>query len=159
MIKNTVSNFATIAAAIIFAFGINSAHAGVVTSSLDDGSLGSLREIIANGAIGETITFDPSLKGKTITLTNGQLVLAKNVQIVGPGASLLKISGNNASRVFWVNTGVTATISGLTIANGNPLGATGPTRPISRVRYATLAVPMTSISHRKLVLTTAPGSA
>jgi autotransporter-associated beta strand protein len=121
MIQNTVRKFASIGAVIILTLGASfgQAQAGVVTNFLDDGSLGTLRQVIANAASGETITFAPSLSGKTIILTSGQLVLAKNVQIAGPGAANLKISGNNASRVFYVANGITATISGLTIANGN----------------------------------------
>ena len=117
MIKNTVCNFASIGAVILLTFG--PAQAGVVTSASDDVSLASLRGIINNAEKDEIITFDPSLNGKTITLTNGQLVLTKNVQIVGPGANLLKISGGGVSRVFNVANGVVAAISGLTIANGN----------------------------------------
>jgi hypothetical protein len=41
------------------------------------------------------------------------------VTIQGPGASLLTVSGGNSSRVFEVAPNVTATISGLTITQGN----------------------------------------
>ena len=39
--------------------------------------------------------------------------------ITGPGADKLSISGNNLTRVFQENAGVTATLSGLTITGGN----------------------------------------
>jgi hypothetical protein len=68
-----------------------------------------------------TITFDPSLAGQTITLTDGELALTDTTgttTITGLGAGPLTISGNHASRVFNISTGVTADISGLTIANG-----------------------------------------
>lgn len=41
------------------------------------------------------------------------------MNIVGPGANLLTVSGNNASRVFNIGSGnFNVSISGLTIANG-----------------------------------------
>ena len=58
----------------------------------------------------------------TITLSNGVLELSNATYattIDGPGANLLSISGNNASQVFQVDGGVTASISGLTITGGN----------------------------------------
>src|SRR5262249_5225258 len=38
--------------------------------------------------------------------------------IAGPGANVLSVSGNNASRVFEVFAGATASINGLTISSG-----------------------------------------
>ncbi len=69
-----------------------------------------------------TIQFDPLLSGGTITLSNGPLELSNTtdtITISGPGAGQLTVSGNNASTVFVVDSGVTADISGLTIADGN----------------------------------------
>ena len=87
-----------------------------VTNNNDSGA-GSLRLAIADVGIGEEITFADNVTG-TITLTTGQLSISKNLTITGPGADILTISGNNASRVFNIGSGVTVTISGLTIANG-----------------------------------------
>src|SRR5262249_37845014 len=88
-----------------------------VTNLLDSGD-GSLRAEIAAAASGDTIVFDPSLKG-TITLTSGELAVATNLTIQGPGAGTLTVSGNNAQRGFHVLPNANVTISGLTIANGN----------------------------------------
>ncbi len=80
-----------------------------VTNSEDSGP-GSLRQAVldANGAAGaDTVSFSPSLNGQTITLTTGEMVVAGPLTITGPGANLLTISGNNASRVFRVNDGNT----------------------------------------------------
>ena len=95
-----------------------------VTSAADDGSAGTLRSVLAAPSSGDTIIFDASLNGKTITLDCtdsgfGTITLAHNVTIAGPGANNLAISGNNACTVFHVNTAVTATISGVTIENGS----------------------------------------
>jgi hypothetical protein len=75
-----------------------------------------------------TITFDPSVFStpQTITLTAGQLVLSNpaSTTITGPGANLLTVSGNDASRVFEI-AGGTASISGLTITGGAAAGGGG----------------------------------
>jgi hypothetical protein len=72
----------------------------MVSSPLDNGSSGTLRAVIASAHKNDTIVFDPSLDGRTITLTPalGQLSITKNLDIEGPGASLLSISGGKASR-------------------------------------------------------------
>src|SRR5215471_21585307 len=82
-----------------------------VTSPLDDGSSGTLRSVIASAHNNDKIVFAPSLNGDTITLdaSRGQLSIAKKLDIEGPGASLLAISGNYADRVFAVNSGVSLT--------------------------------------------------
>ncbi len=93
-----------------------------VKSTLDSGGTCpgvdcTLRQALAVAVSGDTI--DVSLTSPTtITLTSAALTIASDVTITGPGASNLTISGNNLLQVFLVNSGVTATISGLTIANG-----------------------------------------
>src|SRR5262245_3537814 len=96
-----------------------------VVNALDDGSVGSLRWAVgqANSTAGaDTVVFSGLFNTpQTITLTGGQLTLtdAATTTINGPGANLLSISGNNASRVFFVNgSGASAALSGLTITGG-----------------------------------------
>jgi hypothetical protein len=80
--------------------------------------------VIAAAVSGDTIVFDSSLKGQTITLTSGELVIDKSLEIEGPGAKHLTISGNDASRVFDIVTaGLTVTIAELTIAGRAVQGA------------------------------------
>jgi hypothetical protein len=72
---------------------------------------------------GDTIQFDSTVFNtpRTITLTGGQLELSGTTApttITGPGANLLSVSGKQASRVFQIDRGVTASISGLTITGG-----------------------------------------
>ena len=83
-----------------------------------------MRDALAASDAGGTITFATPLFAtpQTITLdpTQGQLTLAKSVTITGPGANVLTVARNTAMgtpqfRIFQVNSGVTATISGLTI--------------------------------------------
>jgi hypothetical protein len=54
-----------------------------VVTTLNDDVPGSLRRIIANASPGSTITFDPSLHGKTIMLTSGDLNITKNLRLLG----------------------------------------------------------------------------
>jgi hypothetical protein len=84
----------------------------------NDSGAGSLRAALAAAQNGDTINFAPSLEDQTIALTSGQLNITKNVTITGLGANELTVSGSDTSRVFDVSSGVTASISGLTIANG-----------------------------------------
>ena len=88
------------------------AAAGVVTN-LNNSGPGSLRQVIADAAPGDTITIE--LAG-TIILTTGELVVDKDLSLIGPGAANLNISGNHASRV--INNSAHLTISNLTIRDG-----------------------------------------
>jgi hypothetical protein len=92
----------------------------------NDSGAGSLRQAIALVLSGDTIVFDPSVTN-TITLSSGELLISQSLTIVGPGATNLAVSGNNASRVFEI-TNATVSISGLTISNGRAQGtnSTGP---------------------------------
>ena len=88
-----------------------------VTNNNDNGP-GSLRAAIASATGGETIDFASRLKGETITLTSGPLVIGVNLTIDGLGADKLNVSGGGTRNVFTVSSGVTATIENLTIAQG-----------------------------------------
>ncbi len=97
-------------------------------TTLADAGAGSLRQAIAdaNAAAGaDDITFQAGLTG-TITLTTGQLAITDSLLITGPGAANLSVSGNNASRVFYLYNSAAAIdvqLSGMTITGGN--AATG----------------------------------
>ncbi|AMV37877.1 choice-of-anchor Q domain-containing protein [Planctomyces sp. SH-PL62] len=78
---------------------------------------------------GSVIRFDPAVfsSPQTITLT-ATLALTGTVgpiAIEGPGTDLLTISGDDAVQVFRVDTGVTASMSGLTIAHGHDASGGG----------------------------------
>jgi hypothetical protein len=87
-----------------------------VTNDNDSGT-GSLRAQLAAAHAGDTVKFAPSAYG-TIALTSGPLQVATSVTIQGPGAKKVTVSGGGQSDVFEVQGGVTATISGLTVADG-----------------------------------------
>src|SRR5262249_47457359 len=101
-------------------------------NEMDDAPNGtSLRgaiELANTKSTPQTITFAPGLTG-TITLALGELQIAKSMTINGPGANLLSISGNNASRVFEIDNTPSSTsdvtISGLSIIKGKALNGGG----------------------------------
>ena len=84
----------------------------------------TLREAItdANASPGpDNILFATGLNG-TVPLTPGfgQLVITTDINIDGPGARAVSVSGEDANRVFLVTgVGTNARIEGLTITNGN----------------------------------------
>jgi hypothetical protein len=63
------------------------------------------------------VDFQAGLSG-TITLTAGEPVIDRDLTIAGPGSSVIRVSGNHASRVFDIPATFTVSISGLTIADG-----------------------------------------
>jgi CSLREA domain-containing protein len=100
------------------------------TDDHDNGICGpvdcTLREAInaANaGSGGVTITFASAVVG-TITLGNALPVITTNVNIQGPGARVLAISGNGANAVFSFTSG-TSTVSRLSVNNGLVVGSLG----------------------------------
>lgn len=103
-----------------------------VTNNLGFGP-GTLRDEIAAAQSGDTIVFAKGI-GSTIFTESGSsgggsqdLEINKNLDIEGPGANKLAITGGFGSRVFEVDAGVQVTLSGLTIENGN--GSAGGFEP------------------------------
>jgi hypothetical protein len=93
------------------------ASAQVVTNIADSGP-GTLRSAITNAASGAVITFDPSLSGATITLSN-TLTINTNLTIDASALSGgLQINGNHAVQIFNVASTITVFLNSLTITNG-----------------------------------------
>ncbi len=109
----------------------------------------AIQEANANG-VSDTIIYDPFLSG-TITLTLGELVIANDTPatddllIQGPGARKITVSANDASRVFGINKGTDATISGLTISDGRADTSYG--RGIDVANSATVTLTNTTVSY------------
>jgi len=101
--------------------------------TLTNGGGCSLREAITNanadaatiadctaGSGADTINFDASLAGQTITLSLGQLVISSSITIDATGVANLSVSGNNASRVFDITTATAVVVmTGFRITGGN----------------------------------------
>ena len=118
----------------IGAYEISSSY--LVTTPADSTIPGTLRSAISwanvnNGSAPVYIEFDT--KGafsvpQTITLTLGSLALtetAEPITILGPGANIVTISGGGSTGIFSVASGVTATMTGLTLADGSGIGSGG----------------------------------
>ena len=81
----------------------------------------SLRDAVEVAVSGDTIDF--SVTG-IITLS-GQIDIAKDLTITGPGPVSLTISGGDTTRIFSIQSTKTVAITGLTLANGRPSPSSG----------------------------------
>ncbi|HEX8077308.1 MAG TPA: CSLREA domain-containing protein, partial [Chthoniobacterales bacterium] len=89
---------------------------------------------LSNAPNPQTITFSASVTGTITLLTSagGELTITDSVNIAGPGARVLAVSGNVQSRIFNVTfESQTATISGLTIKDGWIAGGTSSGATVS----------------------------
>lgn len=95
---------------------ISSAPAAIITvTNTSDAGVGSLRDAITQAASGDTIAF--SVNG-VIGLNSSLPLLDKDVDITGPGATNLTISGQQAWQILSVEANVRSVVSGLTFADG-----------------------------------------
>src|SRR6266851_2095451 len=111
--------------ALFFSLLAQNLSATSVTNTNDSGA-GSLRQTLTDvlaGTASGPVDFTPGVTG-TINLASALPTINTNITINGPGAAVITVrrSSGGSYRIFNVNAG-TVSISGLTIANGNP-GAT-----------------------------------
>jgi hypothetical protein len=116
---------------LIDVFPTGKANETYIVTNTNDYGVGSLRRAIemANNKKGaDTIVFDASLQGKTITLSSGQLQITDGLNIVGLGQKSLTISGGwnggrSGSDIFYVGgdglAGINVAFSGFTLTGGN----------------------------------------
>jgi len=97
---------------------------GAATPANCPGSGCRLRDALAKVVDSDVIDFSVTTPA-TITLNSGQLEVSKSIMINGPGANLLTVDANKASRVFVIDSGKTVTIFGLTITNGSDSSSVG----------------------------------
>jgi len=112
--------------AVSFALASVTAQSALFTvTNTQDSGAGSLRDTIAAATNGDTIQFDGALNGQTITLTSGEIVIAKDLTIAVRSGANIAISGNHASRIFKITAG-TVEISNLSLIDGAVTGDRGP---------------------------------
>src|SRR5262245_22527475 len=110
-----------LAGAFVASACLNSFSASVLTvTNVADAGSGTLRDRLSLANDGDTINFGVT---GSITLAS-QLTVNHSITISGPGAQVLRISGNNSSRVFNVSVG-NSVIRDVTISDGRAAGNTG----------------------------------
>ncbi len=115
------SFLATVSSIVLL--GAATAQAATLTvTSLGDSGAGTLRQAIldASPSGGDTINFAVS---GVITLTSGELAIAKNLTINGPAANVLTVRRSPAGgapefRIFFIGNSANVTISNLTPMKG-----------------------------------------
>lgn len=109
------------------AWAASASGATFTVTNTNDGGPGSFRQAVldANTALGADI-IDFAVAG-TIVLTTGELVIGDSVIVNGPGPANLTVSGNNASRIFRLDSVApkTVAIGGMTLTGGNASGNGG----------------------------------
>jgi hypothetical protein len=95
------------------------AQAALTVANTNDSGPGSLRQTVAEAGPGETI----NLPAGTYTLTSGPLKLTKSVTLAGAGSSGTILRSGGAFRVIEAVGAFDATITDLTIREGNVTGS------------------------------------
>ncbi|MFT6809974.1 MAG: putative outer membrane repeat protein [Saprospiraceae bacterium] len=88
----------------------------IVFSNQDSG-VGTLRNAVDLTCMGDTIMFSSSLDGDAIKLISGQILLDKNLVIIGNDASKTIVDGQQIDRIFEI-TGGSIILDGLRLQNG-----------------------------------------
>jgi len=100
----------------------------VVTTTADEddgdalpgnGTGTSLREAVKYASPGDTITFDPTFSGQTLSVTNGHIVINKSITIdASAQTDGVIINGHGRNRLFRPVVQTTNTLIGLTLTGG-----------------------------------------
>lgn len=96
-----------------------------IVSNCNDSGTGSLRNVVANAASGDTIDLT-ALTCSRIVLTSGAIEVAQDdLELVGRNPWSLTIDGNKADRVFAHSGTGTLHVRRVSLANGHAIGVTG----------------------------------
>jgi hypothetical protein len=124
------------------------------TCTLRDAMTAANSNVVVGGCPAGTPGSDTIGFSVTGTIVLGSMLpaIAEDLSIEGPGSSNLTISGGDAVQVLVINSGVTATVDGLTISHGFTPSGSGGTGSISNAGVLT-------VSHSTLVDNTCEGGA
>ncbi|NNC96125.1 MAG: T9SS type A sorting domain-containing protein [Chitinophagales bacterium] len=95
----------------------NSQTLHVVTNSEDD-DVNSLRNVISIAESGDSIFFGSNLKGDTIWIDSSELLISKNITIIGFPDTNLTISTHDSIRIVKISKGSTCRINYVNIIGG-----------------------------------------
>lgn len=107
-----------LAAGLILSLPLPAAE--LIVDNLNDDGTGSLREAIdqANSdPAPDVIHFDASLDG-TLTLASPLPAISTDIDIIGPGAQQVAISGDQTHQILMVEAGASVLLSGLALVDG-----------------------------------------
>lgn len=114
--------------AVIFALGMDVHATDRVVTNVFDAGPGSLRAAVTASLNGDSIQFDSTLSGQTITLFNGPMIL--DVRLAIDASTLpdgLTISGGGTTRIFQITTSGSISLRSLTLCGGRaPDGGSDP---------------------------------
>lgn len=101
-----------------------------VTTNADGNGAGTLRYGVDDpDSLGiDSIDFDSTGNGSAYDVSNGQLVISRNLSIAGNGPSNTTLDAGNNDRIFRVQEGVTFNLSNVTLTNGSVEGNGGAIR-------------------------------
>jgi hypothetical protein len=86
-------------------------------TNLGDSGAGSLRQAVIDTTDGGAVTFQTGLTG-TITLSTGEIALAKSLTIFGPGYGILTVKAASGQRIFNVTGSGAFDVRNLTLQGG-----------------------------------------
>ncbi len=92
----------------------------LVVGSIQDGTPGSLREVIAASEDGDRIFFAPTLAGETLVLVEGPIFIEHDLTVDGSGlAQAVVLSGGGGSPILYVNSFLSVTLKSLVLTAGS----------------------------------------
>jgi trimeric autotransporter adhesin len=127
--KCSIARVRTLLLGVVVLCSSNAYAATQTVTNLNDSGTGSFRQALTSAVSGDTVVFAPGVQG-TITLASIINASGKSLNIQGPGAQLLTVSGNKVSAILTMPVNIsglnkTVNISGLTFANGGTGGGGG----------------------------------
>jgi len=121
------------------------AATNVVTNCKGSGR-GSLAAVVKAAPAGATVLVSVSCPPTDPIVLSSTIAINVNLSIEGLGAGTLAVSRNNSVGVFDIGTGVTATISGVTIENGHGVTSGSFSQGGGIFNYGSLTVADTTVS-------------
>ncbi|AGC78154.1 putative secreted protein (Por secretion system target) [Nonlabens dokdonensis] len=109
-----MKNITQLSVIVVFFFISTMSFGQVVNKTVDDGTAGTLRVEIANAGTNGTVTFDSSIQGQTINVTNGEILVSSFLALTidgNNGGTPTTISGVNSNRIFNFSSTIAASIA------------------------------------------------